>query len=158
MVGWPRGEAQDCKSCYTGSNPVPTSIIKKLALKIKRDWIHMSELEKSERPWGRYEVLQESTTHKVKTIWVKPGSRLSYQRHRFRAEHWFIVQGSGVVTIDGIDSNVKAGDTVDFAIGVLHRISNTGTEEIIFVEVQTGTYFGEDDIERVEDDFGRASQ
>jgi len=118
----------------------------------------MSGLEKSERPWGRYEVLQESSTHKVKTIWVKPGSRLSYQRHKFRAEHWFIVQGSGVVTIDGVDSNVNAGDAVDFPIGTLHRISYTGTEEIIFVEVQTGTYFGEDDIERVEDDFGRASQ
>jgi mannose-6-phosphate isomerase len=118
----------------------------------------MSELEKSERPWGCYEVLQESSSHKVKTIWMKPGSRLSYQRHKFRAEHWFIVQGTGVVTIDGIDSPVKAGDTVEFDIGVLHRLANTGNEEIVFVEVQTGTYFGEDDIERIEDDFGRAGK
>jgi mannose-6-phosphate isomerase len=95
----------------------------------------MSGLEKSERPWGRYEVLQESATHKVKCIWMKPGTRLSYQRHKHRAEHWFIVQGTGEVTIDG---------------------ANTGKDEIIFVEVQTGSYFGEDDIERLEDDFGRA--
>ncbi|MFM7860459.1 MAG: phosphomannose isomerase type II C-terminal cupin domain [Candidatus Nanopelagicaceae bacterium] len=113
----------------------------------------MSEI--SERPWGRYEVLQETATHKVKCIWVHPGKRLSYQRHKFRAEHWFIVTGTGEVTIDGKVSAFKAGDTIEFGIGVLHRISNTGNEDVIFVEVQTGSYFGEDDIERVEDDFGR---
>lgn len=112
-------------------------------------------LEKSERPWGRYEVLQEADNHKVKCIWVYPGKRLSYQRHQKRAEHWFIVAGHGQVTIDGQIKEVKPGDTVEFGIGVLHRISNTGTEDIIFVEVQTGSYFGEDDIERIEDDFGR---
>ena len=112
-------------------------------------------LEKSERPWGRYEVLQEAPNHKVKCIWVTPGKRLSYQRHQKRAEHWFIVSGHGEVTIDGVTKPISAGDSVEFGIGVLHRISNTGTEDIVFIEVQTGTYFGEDDIERVEDDFGR---
>ena len=112
-------------------------------------------LEKSERPWGRYEVLQESSTHKVKCIWVAPGKRLSYQRHQKRAEHWFIVTGEGEVTLDGETIRVSAGSSVDVPMGSLHRIHNVGTEELIFVEVQTGTYFGEDDIERVEDDFGR---
>jgi mannose-6-phosphate isomerase len=112
-------------------------------------------LEKSERPWGRYEVLQESPTYKVKSIHVNPGKRLSYQRHQKRAEHWFITAGSGEVTIDGVTTPVIAGSTVDIAINQLHRIANTGKVELIFVEVQTGTYFGEDDIERVEDDFGR---
>ena len=112
-------------------------------------------LEKSERPWGRYEVLQESDTYKVKSIHVNPGKRLSYQRHQKRAEHWFITAGTGEVTIDGKVSKVSAGSTVDIAINQLHRISNTGNDQLIFVEVQTGTYFGEDDIERVEDDFGR---
>ena len=112
-------------------------------------------LEESERPWGRYEVLQESSTYKVKSIHVNPGKRLSYQRHKQRAEHWFITTGAGEVTIDGITSKVSTGSTVDIAINQLHRISNTGNVELIFVEVQTGTYFGEDDIERVEDDFGR---
>jgi mannose-6-phosphate isomerase len=116
----------------------------------------MSDLEKSERPWGRYEVLQETSTHKVKCIWLNPSSRLSYQRHKHRAEHWLIIKGFGEVTIDGKVSKVATGDTVDFAAGVLHRLTNTGTEEIVFVEVQTGSYFGEDDIERLEDDFGRA--
>jgi len=112
-------------------------------------------LEKSERPWGRYEVLQESDTHKVKCIWVNPGKRLSYQRHKCRAEHWFIVAGSAQVTVDGSVRRIGPGESVQFGIGVLHRIENIGTDEVIFVEVQTGTYFGEDDIERVEDDFGR---
>ena len=112
-------------------------------------------LEKSDRPWGKYEVLQESSTHKVKCIWVNPGQRLSYQRHAKRSEHWFIVQGTGEVTNNGEVRPIAPGDTVDFGIGVLHRISNTSKENIIFVEVQTGTYFGEDDIERIEDDFGR---
>ena len=101
----------------------------------------MSELEKSERPWGRYEVLQESSTHKVKCIWMKPGTRLSYQRHKHRAEHWFIVQGTGEVTIDGQISQVKPGDTVEFKVGVLHRLANTGKDEIVFVEVQTHGIF-----------------
>ena len=114
-------------------------------------------LEKSERPWGRYEVLQESPSHKVKCIWVLPGKRLSYQRHKFRAEHWFIIAGSAEVTIDGEVKRLVAGQSVDFGIGVAHRIANVGDDDVIFVEVQTGTYFGEDDIERLEDDFGRAS-
>lgn len=111
--------------------------------------------DNSVRPWGRYEVLQETSTHKVKCIWVNPGKRLSYQRHQKRAEHWFIVSGDADVTIDGATRRVGAGDTVEFGIGVLHRIHNIGEDELVFVEVQTGSYFGEDDIERVEDDFGR---
>ncbi len=109
----------------------------------------------SVRPWGRYFILEESPIHKVKRIEVRPGKRLSYQRHKFRAEHWLIVQGEGIMTLDGEIRKVKVGDSVDIAIGELHRIENTSNQELIFIEVQTGTYFGEDDIERVEDDFGR---
>ena len=112
-------------------------------------------LEKSDRPWGRYEVLQESANYKVKSIHVNPGQRLSYQRHQKRAEHWFVTQGSGEVTIEGAISQVCPGSVIDIAINQLHRIANTGDVELIFIEVQTGTYFGEDDIERIEDDFGR---
>ena len=109
----------------------------------------------STRPWGHYEILQESSSHKVKAIHVLPGKRLSYQRHERRSEHWFIVKGSAEVTLDGVISHLEAGDTVDIPIRALHRIANSGVDELLFVEVQTGTYFGEDDIERVEDDFGR---
>ncbi len=109
----------------------------------------------SVRPWGSYFILEVSPIHKVKRIEVLPGKRLSYQRHKFRAEHWLIVQGEGVLTLDGERRTMVAGDSVDIAIGQLHRIENTSTQDLVFVEVQTGTYFGEDDIERLEDDFGR---
>ena len=112
-------------------------------------------LEKSERPWGRYEVLQEGATYKVKSIHVAIGKRLSYQRHQKRSEHWYITQGTGEVTLDGKISPISPGSVIAVPQGVLHRVHNTGSIELIFVEVQTGSYFGEDDIERVEDDFGR---
>jgi len=108
------------------------------------------------RPWGSYEVLQESAVHKVKSIIVQPGKRLSYQRHEKRAEHWFIVSGEAEVTIDGEVKRMNAGSSIDIGIGAAHRIANIGNEQLIFIEVQTGTYFGEDDIIRLEDDFGRA--
>ena len=107
------------------------------------------------RPWGRYEVLQDEPSHKVKCIYVTPGCRLSYQRHQKRQEHWFIVSGVATVTLDGQVFTKLAGETVDVGVGVLHRIGNEGPEELVFVEVQTGTYFGEDDIERIEDDYSR---
>ena len=112
-------------------------------------------LEKSNRPWGRYEVLQEGATYKVKSIHVLPGKRLSYQRHNNRSEHWYIAEGIGEVTLDGKVSKVIRGSIIEVPQGTLHRISNTGDTELIFIEVQTGSYFGEDDIERIEDDFGR---
>lgn len=111
--------------------------------------------EDSIRPWGRYLVIDDSPTFKVKEIWVKPGQRLSYQKHEKRAEHWFIVHGTGEVTLEGQVRKVGPGDSVNVPVGALHRIANTGEQELLFIEVQTGTYFGEDDIERVEDDFGR---
>ncbi len=149
LVGWPRGEARDCKSLYTGSNPVPTS--NKLEDVLEK----MMSTDESQRPWGRYEILSESQSHKVKTIWVNPGKRLSYQRHEKRAEHWFIVQGQAKITLNGDSFEMTVGDSIDVEIGDLHRIENIGSNDVIFIEVQTGTYFGEDDIERIEDDFGR---
>ena len=112
-------------------------------------------LEKSERPWGTYEVLHEASDHKVKTITVKPGKRLSLQRHKFRSEHWFIVSGVAKVTVGENHYEKTSGMSVDIKQGELHRIENIGDRDVIFIEVQTGSYFGEDDIERVEDDFGR---
>ena len=112
--------------------------------------------DESTRPWGHYEVLSEAADFKTKTITVTPGKRLSYQKHEHRAEHWFVVRGSGTVTLDGVDKAVEAGDAVDVPVGAAHRMSNTGDEELVFVEVQTGSYFGEDDIVRLEDDYGRS--
>ena len=111
--------------------------------------------ETEARPWGRYQVINEEASYKIKRIWVLPGQQLSYQRHKFRAEHWFVISGNGIAIVEGHEIGIQVGSTVDIANGQLHRIRNTGLEDLIFIEVQTGTYFGEDDIERVEDDFGR---
>ena len=113
-------------------------------------------MEQNQRPWGSYTVLDEGTTHKVKRIRVLAGKRLSYQTHSRRAEHWFVVQGSGVVTLDGKTVVLTVGQAIDIPQGAAHRIENPGGDELIFIEVQRGSYFGEDDITRIEDDFGRA--
>lgn len=113
--------------------------------------------EHSERPWGSYTVLTEGDAFKVKTIEVHPGQRLSYQKHARRSEHWFVVDGAGTVTLDGVEVPVKRGSTVDVGLGVAHRIQNTGAKPLVFVEVQHGDYFGEDDIVRLEDDYGRGA-
>jgi len=112
-------------------------------------------LDYEERPWGSYTVLRDEADHKVKSILVTPGSRISYQTHARRSEHWFVVRGEGSVRLDGIDHIVGPGSTIDVAQGVAHRIQNTGTDDLIFIEVQHGDYFGEDDIIRLDDDFGR---
>ena len=116
----------------------------------------METREHDERPWGAYTVLEDADDHKVKEITVLPGKRLSYQRHAERAEHWFVVRGEGVVVLDGIERDVSAGMSIDVGTGVAHRIANTGEAELVFVEVQHGRSFGEDDIVRLDDDFGRA--
>ena len=107
------------------------------------------------RPWGSYTVLDEGEGYKVKRIEVLPGKRLSYQKHAHRAEHWMIVNGIAKVTLDGREMERAVGDTVDVPLGAAHRIENTGHERLVFIEVQRGTYLGEDDIVRLQDDFGR---
>ena len=111
--------------------------------------------EEDHRPWGNYVVLSDLEDHKVKRITVLPGKRLSYQRHGKRSEHWHIVSGRAVVTLDGRDISLGAGESIDIGCGAAHRIANRGEENVVFIEVQRGEYFGEDDIERLEDDFGR---
>jgi mannose-6-phosphate isomerase len=114
--------------------------------------------EHSERPWGNYTVLDDDAPdHKVKRLVVHPGKRLSYQRHSKRAEHWFIVAGTALVTLDGVDITLHAGDSIDIPLEGAHRIGNPVADgpDLVFIEVQRGTYFGEDDIVRLEDDFGR---
>jgi len=109
-----------------------------------------------ERPWGTFTVLDEADGFKVKRIEELPGKRLSYQKHAQRAEHWVVVQGTAKVTLDDRDVLVAAGEAIDIAIGAAHRVENPGRETLVFIEVQRGGYLGEDDIVRLQDDFGRA--
>ncbi len=109
-----------------------------------------------ERPWGSFTVLDEGDNYKVKRIEVLPEKRLSYQRHSRRAEHWYVVRGTAKVTLNGVEILVKTGDAVDIAREDAHRVENPNdTELLVFIETQTGDYFGEDDIVRLDDDFGR---
>lgn len=110
------------------------------------------------RPWGTFTVLDEGDGFKVKRIEVLPGKRLSYQQHAQRAEHWVVVQGNAKVTLDGQDVIVKPGEAIDIAVGTAHRVENPGDELLVFIEVQRGNYLGEDDIVRLQDDFGRVEK
>jgi len=115
----------------------------------------MTAREHDERPWGSYTVLEEGEGWKVKRIDVKPGARLSYQRHGRRTEHWMVVAGRARVTLDDEVRELAPGDTVDIPAGTAHRIESRGDALLTFVEIQRGDYLGEDDIERLADDYGR---
>ncbi len=110
-----------------------------------------------QRPWGSFTVLDEGEDYKVKRIEVLPGKRLSYQKHAQRAEHWMVVRGQGKVTLNDREIIVRLGETVDVPIGAAHRVENPGDEPLIFIEIQRGSYLGEDDIVRLQDDFNRVS-
>ena len=107
------------------------------------------------RPWGNYQVISSQEDLQVKKLTVDPGKRLSYQTHEKRSEYWVIIGGTGTITLNGIESMCVAGDAFIIEQGVAHRIENIGADVLTFVEVQLGVYFGEDDIVRIEDDFGR---
>ena len=108
------------------------------------------------RPWGHYVVLEDHPEHKVKRIVVDPGQRLSLQLHHRRAEHWLVIEGEGLVTLDNEEILVRAGEAIDIPRETRHRVRNPGDVPCVFIEVQTGDYFGEDDIVRLEDDYGRS--
>ena len=110
------------------------------------------------RPWGTFTVLDEGDGFKVKRIEVFPGKRLSYQKHSRRAEHWVMVQGTAKVTLDDREIVVEAGEAIDIGIGSAHRVENPGEQTLLFIEVQRGDYLGEDDIVRLQDDFGRVAE
>jgi mannose-6-phosphate isomerase len=112
-------------------------------------------ISEEHRPWGYFCVLADEPDHKVKRIVVFPKQRLSLQRHLHRREHWYLVDGSAIVTIDKNEIPLERGQHVDIPQGAWHRITNTGEGNVVVIEVQGGDYFGEDDIERLEDDYGR---
>ena len=107
------------------------------------------------RPWGYYEILADQPDHKVKRITVYPGQRLSYQRHHHRSEHWFVIAGQALVTQNGEPTGLSPGQAIDLPILTWHRVCNTGQGDLVFIEIQTGSSFDEEDIERSEDDYGR---
>jgi mannose-1-phosphate guanylyltransferase/mannose-6-phosphate isomerase len=108
------------------------------------------------RPWGDWTVLDAGSGYVVKRIRVTPGGILSLQRHRHRAEEWTVVAGVAQVTLDQRQFDLSAGQSAHIDTGDIHRIANRGTEDVVFIEVQTGLILSEDDIERLEDRYGRS--
>lgn len=119
------------------------------------------EPERTQRPWGWYETVSEALGHKVKRIHVCAGQRLSLQKHAQRAEHWVVVRGLARITLGNPDGeswrefDLTPGQHCDIALGQVHRLASVGTEPVEIIEVQFGAYLGEDDITRLQDDFGR---
>ena len=113
-----------------------------------------------ERPWGTYQSLYEDIkgdddNYKVKRITINSGQMLSLQSHKYRSEHWTVVRGTGIVTLNDKEIILNVNESVYLEQGCIHRMANKGAETLIFIEVQCGTYLGEDDIKRYEDIYGR---
>ena len=109
----------------------------------------------SHRPWGHYIKLYQEMGVWVKRVEVNPGARLSLQRHRHRSEKWIIVSGEGLAVIGDEEIPLSKGSVVDVPQGAVHRIGNTGTQRLVFIEVATGDHLTEADIERLQDDYAR---
>lgn len=112
-------------------------------------------MEMEYRPWGAFYVLEDAATHKVKRIVVKPGGRLSYQYHNHRSEIWTVIDGEATVTLEGEVSILGPSEVFRVPQGARHRLENKGAMPLVIIEIQYGTYFGEDDIIRLDDDYNR---
>jgi mannose-1-phosphate guanylyltransferase/mannose-6-phosphate isomerase len=117
--------------------------------------VRTETIERTTRPWGWYETVSEVAGNKIKRIGVNPGQQISLQRHRQRSEHWVVVQGTAHITLDDKTFELATGGHCDIALGQVHRITNHTQQLVEIVEVQFGSYLGEDDIERLQDDYGR---
>ncbi len=115
-------------------------------------------MEKGQRPWGTYTVLDEQGSYKIKRIEVLPGQRLSLQKHHHRSEHWIVVSGTAKVTCDDKEYIVNINESTFIPIGMSHRLENPGVIPLTIIEVQSGEYLGEDDIIRLQDDYHRVPE
>ena len=117
--------------------------------------LHNIHLE-AHRPWGNYTILEDEQKYKIKRIVVKPGKRLSLQKHFHRSEHWVVVSGTAIVTLGDKETALRANESIYIPMGELHRLENAGKLDLVIIEAQIGDYLGEDDIIRVEDDYKRS--
>ena len=125
-------------------------------LRAGKDTAGLTEIHRTAyRPWGGYSSILNGERFQVKRLFVKPGKKLSLQKHHHRAEHWIVVRGTAEVTIDGTATMLSENQSIYLPLGCVHRLANPGKIELELIEVQTGSYLGEDDIIRIEDEFGR---
>jgi len=131
--------------------------LKRLVAKLKAVAPEVTESHtRVHRPWGSHQSVDNGDRHQVKRIVVKPGGRLSLQKHHHRSEHWIVVRGAARVTVNDLVKTVHENESIYIPIGAVHRLENPGKILLELIEVQTGSYFGEDDIVRIEDDYQRA--
>lgn len=146
----------DTKDALLIAKKGETENVKDVVEKLKKQKSALvSDHSFEERPWGRFEIISQSPHSKTKIMRVNPGQQISYQSHAKREEHWVIIAGAGELTLDGKLQTLKKGSSVKIPQGAKHRIRNVGNEALEFIEVQLGSYFGEDDIVRFEDDYNR---
>ncbi len=142
--------------CKKGDSQKVKDVVDKLKINSKPEFKKMTEEHVFEnRPWGRFEILKNETHYKSKIIRVDAGQKISYQSHAKRSEHWILVKGSATVVLNDKEISVKAGEHIYIPQGAKHRIVNMSNSDVEFIEVQVGSYFGEDDIVRYQDDYGR---
>jgi mannose-1-phosphate guanylyltransferase/mannose-6-phosphate isomerase len=133
-----------------------TAKVKKLVEHLKaQGHPEATEHRRNYRPWGYYQSIDQGSRYQVKRIVVRPGGRLSLQKHHHRAEHWVVVRGAAEVTLNAKTEMVHENESIYLPIGSMHRLANPGKIDLELIEVQTGSYLGEDDILRIEDDFNR---
>src|SRR3984957_15241453 len=133
-----------------------TAKVKKLVASLKaQGYPEATEHRRNYRPWGYYQSIDQGSRYQVKRIVVRPGGRLSLQKHHHRAEHWVVVRGAAEVTLNDKVSLVHENESIYLPIGSTHRLANPGKIDVELIEVQTGSYFGEDDIVRIDDVYNR---
>jgi mannose-1-phosphate guanylyltransferase/mannose-6-phosphate isomerase len=173
---------EDARNCYVRSDGILTAVlgledavvvvtedavlamhrdraqdVKKVVERLRAQSRHEAiSHNRSYRPWGHYEVLILGDRFQVKRIVVKPGEKLSLQKHFHRAEHWVVVAGSAIVTRDHEEVLVRENESIYLPLGCTHRLFNPGRIPLSLIEVQSGAYLGEDDIVRIEDTYGRS--
>jgi mannose-1-phosphate guanylyltransferase/mannose-6-phosphate isomerase len=132
--------------------------VKRVVSTIKEKGITQAEsFRKEHKPWGWFEILSKGNFFQVKRIFIKPNNSISLQSHKYRSEHWVVVSGNAKVTINDKICNITKGESVFVPLGAIHRLENTKATPVTLIEVQTGTYLGEDDIVRYQDQYSRTN-
>ncbi|WP_295421182.1 cupin domain-containing protein, partial [Sulfurovum sp.] len=133
-----------------------SQMVKDVVKKVKSSGTDLHHIHlTAHRPWGTYTILEDENSYKIKRIVVKPGKRLSLQKHFHRSEHWIVVSGTAIVQVGENENLVRTNESTYIPMGEMHRLSNPGKVDLVLIEAQVGEYLGEDDIVRISDDFSR---
>ncbi|MEP1740117.1 MAG: cupin domain-containing protein, partial [Kangiellaceae bacterium] len=156
LIGMKNTIVIDTKNALLVANIDKAQEVKELVCELERLGKHKALVSNIfYRPWGYYEILVSAGNHQVKRVVVQPGKKISLQKHFQRAEHWVVVSGVATVTCGNKVTKITKNESTYIPVEELHRLENNEQELLELIEVQTGNYFGEDDIERFDDEYGR---